>query len=152
MRNLKDIIIEKLKVSNNSSVYWEWEPTTERVDDTEFTRVLKAYIKIHREYDLINLLGEDNLPSYIDNGEVYHVNGVTTNPANHSNNYLVFVYINKPDYYSDRSTYNLEGLRHFLGSSVEYITSRRKHTINNDEKGQAILMKIYNDMKDEVDQ
>jgi len=152
MRNLKDIIIEKLKVSNNSSVYWEWEPTTERVDDTEFTRVLKAYIKIHGEYDLINLLGEDNLPSYIDNGEVYHVNGVTINPANHSNNYLVFVYINKPDYYSDRSTYNLEGLRHFLGSSVEYITSRRKHTINNDEKGQAILMKIYNDMKDEVDQ
>jgi len=152
MRNFKDIIIEKLKVNKDVKTYWEWEPTTERVADTEFTRVLKAYIKIHGEYDLINLLGEDNLPSYIDNGEVYHVNGVTINPANHSNNYLVFVYINKPDYYSDRSTYNLEGLRHFLGSSVEYITSRRKHTINNDEKGQAILMKIYNDMKDEVDQ
>ena len=152
MHNFKYIIIEKLKVSNSSSGYWEWEPTTERASQLEFTRVLKAYIKIHGEYDLINLLGEDNLPSYIDNGEVYHINGVTINPANHSNNYLIYVYINKPDYYSDRSTYNLEGLRHFLGSSVEYITSRRKRTINDDEKGQAILMKIYNDMKDEVDQ
>ena len=114
MRKFKDIIIEKLKVSNSSSGYWEWEPTTEKVSQLEFTRVLKAYIKIHGEYDLINLLGEDNLPSYIDNGEVYHVNGVTINPANHSNNYLIYVYINKPDYYSDRSTYNLEGLRHFF--------------------------------------
>lgn len=152
MRNFKDIIIEKLKVSKNSSAYWEWEPTTERVADTEFTRVLKAYIKRHGEYDLINLLGEDNLPSYIDNGEVYHVNGVTINPANQSNNYLIYVYIDKPDYYTDHSTYNLEGLRHFLGSSVEYINSRRKRTVNDDERGQAILMKIYNDMKDEVDQ
>ena len=152
MRNFKDIIIEKLKVSNNNGDYWEWEPTTERVADTEFTRVIKEYVKIHGEYDLVSLLGEDNLPAYMQNGEVYHVNGVTINPANHSNNYLIYVYINKPDYYSDRSTYNLEGLRHFLGSSVEYITSRRKRTINDDEKGQAILMKIYNDMKDEVDQ
>ena len=41
MRNFKDIIIEKLKVSNNNGDYWEWEPTTERVADTEFTRVIK---------------------------------------------------------------------------------------------------------------
>lgn len=151
MRNFKDIIIEKLKVSNNSSAHWEWEPTTERVADTEFTRVLKAYIKIHGEYDLINLLGEDNLPSYIANGEVYHIIGVTINPANQGNNYHIYVYINNPNYYTDHSTYNLDGLRHFLGSSVEYINSRRKRTVNNDEKGQAILMKIYNDMKNEVD-
>lgn len=152
MRNFKDIIIEKLKVSKDVKTYWEWEPTAERVNPSEFTKVLKAYIKRHGEYDLINLLGEENLPAFLENGEVYHVNAVTINPANQTNNYLVYVHIDKPNYYTDRSTYNLEGLRSYLGSSVEYINKRRKNTVNNDEKGQAILMKIYNDMKDEVDQ
>lgn len=152
MRNFRDIIIEKLKVSKNSSTYWEWEPTNERVDASEFTRVIKKYVKIHGEYDLINLLGEDNLPSFLENGEVYHVNAVTINPANQTNNYLIYVHIDKPNYYTDRSTYNLDGLRSYLGSSVEYINKRKKNTINNNEKGHAILMKIYNDMKNEVDQ
>ena len=152
MRNFRDIIIEKLKINKNSSDFWEWEPTNEKVDASEFTRIIKKYVKIHGEYDLINLLGEDNLPSFLENGEVYHVNAVTINPANQTNNYLIYVHIDKPNYYTDRSTYNLDGLRSYLGSSVEYINKRRKNTINNDDKCHAILMKIYNDMKNEVDQ
>ena len=152
MRNFKDIIIEKLKVSNTSSDYWEWEPTTERVADTEFTRVIKEYVKIHGEYDLVSLLGEDNLPAYMQNGEVYHIKAVSVDLASHKNDYLIYAYIHNPKYWADFNTYNLQGLISYLGTSLEYINKRRKRTVNNDEKGQAILMKIYNDMKDEVDQ
>lgn len=151
MRNFKDIIIEKLKVSKNST-YWEWEPTSESVDALEFARVLREYVRLHGKYDLVELLGKDNLPSYTDNKQVYHITAVKTQPGN-LNIYTICLSIEEIDHegesptYKESSTSSFRVFKNYLGSSIKPNTNR---TEISDYRGQAILMKIYHDMKDEL--
>ena len=61
MINLNDFIIEKLKVSTNTvNEPWEWEPTSEVVDYYDLVDLFKGKDK----YDLLNFLGEDELPQF----------------------------------------------------------------------------------------
>ena len=138
MINLNDFIIEKLKVSTNiDKEPWEWEPTSEVVDYYDLVDLFKGKDK----YDLLNFLSEDELPRYKAEGYTHTVRWVG---INHKDEICVFAYISDPKYYADYVTFSIQILQTFLGCSIE----NRKTKYNND-KGQAMIVKIYHDLLDE---
>lgn len=138
MINLNDFIIEKLKVSTNiDKEPWEWEPTSEVVDYYDLVDLFKGKDK----YDLLNFLSEDELPRYKAEGYTHTVRWVG---INHKDEICVFAYISDPKYYADYATFSIQILQTFLGCSIE----NRKTKYNND-KGQAMIVKIYHDLLDE---
>lgn len=138
MINLNDFIIEKLKIStNNITEPWEWEPTSEVVDYYDLVDLFKGKDK----YDLLNFLSEDELPRYKAEGYIHTVRWVG---INHKDEICVFVYISDPKYYADYATFSIQILQTFLGCSIE----NRKTKYDND-KGQAMIVKIYHDLLDD---
>ena len=138
MINLNDFIIEKLEVSTNiDKEPWEWEPTSEVVDYYDLVDLFKGKDK----YDLLNFLSEDELPRYKAEGYTHTVRWVG---INHKDEICVFAYISDPKYYADYATFSIQILQTFLGCSIE----NRKTKYNND-KGQAMIVKIYHDLLDE---
>lgn len=138
MINLNDFIIEKLKIStNNITEPWEWEPTSEVVDYYDLVDLFKGKDK----YDLLNFLSEDELPRYKAEGYIHTVRWVG---INHKDEICVFAYISDPKYYADYATFSIQILQTFLGCSIE----NRKTKYDND-KGQAMIVKIYHDLLDD---
>lgn len=138
MINLNDFIIEKLKVSTNTNNRpWEWEPTSEVVDYYDLVDLFKGKDK----YDLLNFLSEDELPRYKAEGYIHTVRWVG---INHKDEICVFAYISDPKYYADYATFSIQILQTFLGCSIE----NRKTKYDND-KGQAMIVKIYHDLLDD---
>lgn len=138
MINLNDFIIEKLKVSTNTTNEpWEWKPTSEVIDYYNLVDLFKGKDK----YDLLNFLSEDELPQFNSAGYKHTVRWVG---LNHKNEICVFAYISDPKYYADYEAFNITTLQSFLGCSIE----KRKNTYNHD-KGHAMVVKIYHDLLDE---
>jgi len=138
MINLNDFIIEKLKISPNiNNGPWEWKPTSEVVDYYELVDLFKGKGK----YDLLNFLSEDELPRFKLEGYIRTVRWVG---LNHKNEICVFAYISDPKYWTDYATFNIMTLQSYLSCSVE----NKKNTYNND-KGHAMVVKIYHDLLNE---